>query len=195
MAIDAPHQARRLAGYQRKQAQAQHEKGLLIVYTGAGKGKTTAAFGMALRAIAHGFHIGVVQFIKSDPDAAECKLLSRFAQVDFHVAGAGCTWQSEPQLNLAAAQRGWMEVERMLDDPRYHLLLLDELNLALKYRYLDEALVLERFAQRRPQLHIVVTGRHAPAALLQQADLVSEVRALKHPYREQGVKAQPGIEF
>lgn len=188
--------ARRLAGYQRKQARADQEKGLLIVYTGSGKGKTTAAFGMALRAIGHGLQVGVVQFIKNQQNSAERTVLSRFENVDFHIVGEGCTWQTQDQaLDIAAAQRGWVEVERMMDDPRYTLLVLDELNLVLKYGYLDLARVLERFSKRRPQLHIVVTGRHAPTALLEQADLVSEIRAIKHPYREQGVKAQPGIEF
>lgn len=188
--------ARRQAGYERKQARADREKGLLIVYTGSGKGKTTAAFGMALRAIGHGLKVGVVQFIKGGQDSAERAALRRFENMDFQTLGEGFTWQTQDRArDIAAAERGWAEAERMIDDPSYALVILDELNLVLKYRYLDLARVLARFSSRRAELHIVVTGRHAPEALIEQADLVSDVRAVKHPYREQGVKAQRGIEF
>ena len=188
--------ARRQAGYERKQAHADREKGLLIVYTGSGKGKTTAAFGMALRAIGHGLKVGVVQFIKGGQDSAERTALRRFENMDFQTLGEGFTWQTQDRArDIAAAERGWAEAERMIDDPGYALVILDELNLVLKYRYLDLARVLARFSSRRAELHIVVTGRHAPEALIEQADLVSDVRAVKHPYREQGVKAQRGIEF
>ena len=188
--------ARRQAGYERKQACADREKGLLIVYTGSGKGKTTAAFGMALRAIGHGLKVGVVQFIKGGQDSAERAALRRFENMDFQTLGEGFTWQTQDRArDIAAAERGWAEAERMIDDPGYALVILDELNLVLKYRYLDLARVLAKFASRRAELHLVVTGRHAPEALVEQADLVSDVRAVKHPYREQGVKAQRGIEF
>ena len=188
--------ARRQAGYERKQARADREKGLLIVYTGPGKGKTTAAFGIALRAIGHGLKVGVVQFIKGGQDSAERAVLCRFENVDFQTLGEGFTWQTQDRArDIAAAERGWAEAERMIDDPGYALVILDELNLVLKYGYLDLARVLARFSSRRAELHIVVTGRHAPEALIEQADLVSDVRAVKHPYREQGVKAQRGIEF
>ncbi|MDQ5908129.1 MAG: cob(I)alamin adenosyltransferase [Pseudomonadota bacterium] len=187
---------RRQAGYDRKQAQATREKGLLIVYTGPGKGKTTAAFGMALRAIGHGLRVGIVQFIKGGQDSAERAVLSGFEKVDFQTLGEGFTWQTQDrERDIAAAERGWAEAERMIQDPAYALVILDELNLVLKYDYLDLARVLATFSARRPELHLVTTGRHAPAALLEQADLVSEIRAIKHPYREQGVKAQRGIEF
>lgn len=188
--------ARRQAGYDRKQARADREKGLLIVYTGPGKGKTTAAFGMALRAIGHGLTVGIVQFIKGGQDSAERAVLSRFKTVDFQTLGEGFTWQTQDrERDIAAAERGWAEAERMIGDPGYALVILDELNLVLKYGYLDLARVLATFLARRPDLHVVVTGRHAPDALIEQADLVSEIRAIKHPYREQGVKAQKGIEF
>ncbi len=187
---------RRQAGYDRKQAQATREKGLLIVYTGSGKGKTTAAFGMALRAIGHGLRVGIVQFIKGGQDSAERAVLSGFEKVDFQTLGEGFTWQTQDrERDMAAAERGWAEAERMIQDPGYALVILDELNLVLKYDYLDVARVLATFNTRRPELHLVTTGRHAPAALLEQADLVSEIRSIKHPYREQGVKAQRGIEF
>lgn len=188
--------ARRQAGYERKQARATDEKGLLIVYTGPGKGKTTAAFGMALRAIGHGLKVGIVQFIKGGQDSAERAVLSRFETVDFQTLGEGFTWQTQDrERDMAAVERGWAEAERMIGDPGYDLVILDELNLVLKYGYLDLTQVLATFSARRPELHIVVTGRNAPEALMELADLVSEIRAIKHPYREQGVKAQRGIEF
>lgn len=188
--------ARRKAGYERKQARAADEKGLLIVFTGAGKGKTTAALGMALRAIGHGMQVGVVQFIKGGQDSAERAVLSGFENVDFQVIGDGFTWLTQNrEQDIATAERAWAEAERMIHDPRYALVILDELNIVLKYGYLDLTRVLETFSKRRSELHIVVTGRNAPDALVAQADLVSEIRAIKHPYREQGVKAQKGIEF
>lgn len=188
--------ARRKAGYERKQARAAGEKGLLIIFTGAGKGKTTAALGMALRAIGHGMQVGVVQFIKGGQDSAERAVLSGFENVDFQVIGDGFTWLTQNrEQDIATAERAWAEAERMIHDPRYALVILDELNIVLKYGYLDLTRVLETFSKRRSELHIVVTGRNAPDALVAQADLVSEIRAIKHPYREQGVKAQKGIEF
>ena len=187
---------RRKAGYERKQARASREKGLLMVFTGPGKGKTTAAFGMALRAIGHGMRVGVVQFIKAGQDSAEKLVLSRFENVDFQVIGDGFTWLTQNrERDMATAERAWAEAERMIGDPRYDLVILDELNPVLKYGYLELARVLAAFGARRTELHLVVTGRNAPAALVELADLVSEIRAIKHPYREQGVKAQKGIEF
>lgn len=188
--------ARRKAGYEHKQARATDEKGLLIVFTGPGKGKTTAAFGMALRAIGHGMQVGIVQWIKGGQDSAERAVFSGFENVDFQVIGDGFTWLTQNrEQDIATAERAWTEAERMIGDPRYELVILDELNLVLNYGYLDLARVLAAFSARRAALHIVVTGRNAPEALVAQADLVSEIRAVKHPYREQGVKAQKGIEF
>ena len=192
----ARHTARRKAGYERKQARATGEKGLLLVFTGPGKGKTTAAFGMALRAVGHRMRVGVVQFIKGGRDSAERAVLSRFENVDFQVIGDGFTWLTQNrEQDVATAERAWAEAERMIGDPGYDLIILDELNIVLHYGYLDLARVLAAFSARRPGLHIAVTGRNAPAALVELADLVSEIRAIKHPYREQGVKAQKGIEF
>ena len=187
---------RRKAGYERKQARATREKGLLLVFTGPGKGKTTAAFGMALRAVGHGMQVGVVQFIKGGQDSAERAMLSRFEKVDFQMIGDGFTWLTQNrEQDIATAERAWAEAERMIGDPRYDLVILDELNIVLNYGYLDLARVLAIFSARRPELHITVTGRNAPAALMDLADLVSEIRCVKHPYREQGVRAQRGIEF
>lgn len=188
--------ARRKAGYEHKQARATREKGLLMVFTGPGKGKTTAAFGMTLRAVGHDMRVGVVQFIKGARDSAERTVLSRFENVDFQTIGDGFTWLTQDrERDVATAERAWAEAERMIGDPRCDLVILDELNPVLHYGYLDPARVLAVFSARRPDLHIVVTGRNAPEALVEQADLVSEIRAIKHPYREQGVKAQRGIEF
>ena len=188
--------ARRKAGYEHKQARATREKGLLMVFTGPGKGKTTAAFGMTLRAVGHDMRVGVVQFIKGARDSAERTVLSRFENVDFQTIGDGFTWLTQDrERDVATAERAWAEAERMIGDPRCDLVILDELNPVLHYGYLDPARVLAVFSARRPDLHIVVTGRNAPEALVEQADLVSEIRAIKHPYRGQGVKAQRGIEF
>lgn len=187
---------RRKAGYERKQASATVEKGLLIVYTGPGKGKTTAALGMALRAIGHGMTVGVVQFIKGRQDSAERVVLSRFENVDFQVIGDGFTWLTQNrEQDIATAERAWAEAERMIQDAHYELVILDELNPVLHYGYLDPARVLAILSHRQPKLHIVVTGRNAPPGLVEQADLVSDIHSVKHPYREQGVKAQRGIEF
>lgn len=188
--------ARRKAGYEHKQACATREQDLLIVFTGPGKGKTTAAFGMALRAIGHGMAVGIVQFIKGKQESAERAVLSRFENVDFQAIGDGFTWLTQDrERDIATAERAWTAAERMIQDSRYQLVILDELNPVLHYGYLDLARVLATFATRRPKLHIVVTGRNAPEALVEQADLVSDIHAVKHPYRERGVKAQKGIEF
>jgi len=187
---------KRKAGYDRKQTQATQEKGLLIVHTGTGKGKSTAAFGMGLRAVGHGMTLGVVQFIKSAQDSAEYRVLSQFDNVDFQTIGDGFTWLTQNRAqDIATAERAWSEAARMLADPRYDMIILDELNVILKYGYLDLDNVLERLAKRRGRLHAIVTGRHAPFELIDLADLVSDMRAVKHPYKEQGVKAQKGIEF
>lgn len=188
--------ARRAAGHARKQAKASREKGLLIVYTGSGKGKSTAAFGMGLRAVAHGMQLGVVQFIKGVTDSAEQRVFSRFDRVDFRVMGEGFTWRTQDrERDIATAERAWGEAERMITDPGYDMVILDELNLVLRYAYLDLDRVLATLSRRRERLHVIVTGRHAPPALIAIADLVSVIRSIKHPYHEQGVKAQQGIEF
>lgn len=183
-------------GFEKKKAAAQKEKGLLIVYTGTGKGKSTAAFGMGMRIIGHGMKLGVVQFIKGALHSAEREVLGAHANCDFHVVGAGYTWNTQDrEADMRTAAKGWAEAVRMINDPSYDMVILDELNIVLKYQYLDLAEVLEVFAQRRDMLHIVVTGRHAPEALIEAADLVSDIRPLKHPYKEQGIKAQKGVEF
>ena len=183
-------------GFEKKKAAAQKEKGLLIVNTGTGKGKSSAAFGMGLRVLGHGMKLGVVQFIKGALQSAERQVLGSHPLCDFHVVGNGYTWDTQDrEADMKTAARGWSEARRMIDDSSYHMVILDELNIVLKYQYLDLTQVLEVFRNRREMLHIVVTGRHAPAQLIELADLVSEIRPLKHPYQEQGVKAQKGVEF
>ncbi|MGF1615303.1 MAG: cob(I)yrinic acid a,c-diamide adenosyltransferase [Gammaproteobacteria bacterium] len=187
---------KRRAGYDKKQACATQEKGLLIVNTGTGKGKTTAAFGMVLRALGHGMKVGILQFIKGARPSAEREVLARFAGVDFKTMGDGFTWITQDRdQDVATAWKAWAEAKRMIADPSYAMVILDEFNVILRYQYLPLEEVLDTLCSRRPMLHVVVTGRHAPAKLIAAADLVSEIRPIKHPYREQGVKAQPGIEF
>jgi len=187
---------KRNAGYEKKQARATLEKGLLIVNTGTGKGKSTAAFGMALRAVGHGMRVGVVQFIKGAMHTAERDVLQKFAQVEFHTIGDGFTWHTQNRAqDMATAQKAWAVAATMVGDASYDMVVLDELNVILKYDYLDFATVLGALQNRPPMQHIIVTGRHARAELIAAADLVSEITPLKHPYKEQGVKAQRGVEF
>ena len=187
---------KRNQSYQKKKARATREKGLLIVNTGTGKGKSTAAFGMVLRAVGHGMKVGVVQFIKGAMSTAERDVLQTFEEVEFHSIGDGFTWLTQDrERDVATAERAWAEATRMLAEPSYDMVVLDELNVILKYRYLDPDAVLRALRARREMLHVIVTGRHAGEALIEAADLVSEIRPVKHPYREQGVKAQKGIEF
>ena len=183
-------------GFEKKKAAAQKEKGLLIVYTGTGKGKSTAAFGMGMRIIGHGMKLGVVQFIKGALHSAEREVLGGHANCDFHVVGEGYTWNTQDrEADVRTAAKGWAEAVRMINDPSYDMVILDELNIVLKYQYLDMAEVLDVFTKRREMLHIVVTGRHASEELIEAADLVSDIRPIKHPYKEQGIKAQKGVEF
>jgi len=183
-------------GFERKKAAAQKEKGLLIVHTGTGKGKSTAAFGMGLRVLGHGMRLGVVQFIKGALDSAERRVLSAHPSCDFQVVGQGYTWNTQDrEADMKTAAQGWAEACRMMRDPAYGMVILDEINVVLKYDYLDLQSVLAAFQERRAMLHVVATGRHAPPELIEIADLVSEMRPIKHPYREQGVKAQKGVEY
>ncbi|HQT00986.1 MAG: cob(I)yrinic acid a,c-diamide adenosyltransferase [Hydrogenophilales bacterium 16-64-46] len=174
-------------------AAATDERGLLLVVTGNGKGKSTAAFGMVARGLGHGFKVGVVQFIKSRTDTGEEAFLGQ--QAEWHVTGDGFTWDTQNrEQDIATAQRGWAIAARMLADPAFNLVVLDELTYLLNYGYLDADLVLDALAQRPPMQHVVVTGRAAPAALVELADTVSEIADVKHAFRA-GVKAQPGIDL
>lgn len=188
--------ARRKAVQDAEVAEKTIEKGLLIVHTGPGKGKSTAAFGLALRILGHGGRVGVVQFIKGAWHSAERDALASFGdRVEWHSMGEGFTWETQDRgRDIAAAARAWDKARELIADPTIDLLILDELNIALRYDYLPLAEVIAAFAQRRPGLHIVVTGRNAKAELIEAADLVTEMGLLKHHFKA-GVKAQKGIEF
>jgi cob(I)alamin adenosyltransferase len=172
------------------------EKGLLIVHTGAGKGKSTAAFGLALRMLGRGHRVGVVQFIKGAWHSAERDALARFdEQVVWHTMGEGFTWETQDRVrDVAAAERAWAKARELMADESFGLVILDELNIALRYDYLELAAVVAALGARRPSLHVVVTGRNAKPELLAAADLVTEMTLVKHHFAA-GVKAQPGIEF
>jgi len=172
------------------------EKGLLIVHTGPGKGKSTAAFGLALRMLGRGKRVGVVQFIKGAWHSAERDALARFGdQVEWHSMGEGFTWETQDLArDIAAAESAWGKACELMADERFSLVILDELNIALRYDYLDLAAVVAALTARRPGLHVVVTGRNAKAELVAAADLVTEMTLVKHHFAA-GVKAQAGIEF
>ncbi|CAH1678163.1 Corrinoid adenosyltransferase [Hyphomicrobiales bacterium] len=172
------------------------EKGLLIVHTGKGKGKSTAAFGLMLRALGHGWPVGVVQFIKGAWSTGERKALEAFGdQVRWHSMGEGFTWETQDKArDIAAATRAWEKAKELMADPAIRLVVLDELNIALRYEYLPLDEVVAALAARRPDLHVIVTGRNAKPELIAAADLVTEMTPVKHHF-EAGVRAQEGIEF
>jgi cob(I)alamin adenosyltransferase len=172
------------------------EKGLLIVHTGKGKGKSTAAFGMVMRCLGHGLKVGIVQFVKGGWETGERTLLANYPDLaTFRTMGGGFTWETQDRArDIAAARAAWEQAKALMADPELHLLLLDELNIVLRYDYLPIAEVVETLRARRPDLHVVVTGRNAKPELVEAADLVTEMTMVKHPFRS-GVKAQMGIEF
>ena len=172
------------------------EKGLLIVHTGTGKGKSTAAFGLALRMLGRGHRVGVVQFIKGAWHSAERDALARFGdQLVWHTMGEGFTWETQDRArDVAAAERAWSKALELMADPSLAMIVLDELNIALRYDYLDLNAVVTALTARRPDLHVVVTGRNAKPEMVAAADLVTEMTLVKHHFAA-GVKAQPGIEF
>jgi cob(I)alamin adenosyltransferase len=172
------------------------EKGLLMVHTGPGKGKSTAAFGLALRMLGRGRRVAVVQFIKGAWDSGERRALETFGdRVAWRSMGEGFTWETQDLArDVAAAERAWAQAEAFLDDPSFGLVVLDELNIALRYGYLPLERVVARLAARREGLHVVVTGRNAKPELVEAADCVTEFGAVKHHFAA-GVKAQEGVEF
>jgi cob(I)alamin adenosyltransferase len=188
--------AKRKAVQDAEVAEKTIEKGLLIVHTGPGKGKSTAAFGLALRMLGRGHRVGVVQFIKGAWHTAERDALAAFgAQVSWHTMGEGFTWETQDLArDIAAAERAWAKSLELMADPSFGLVILDELNIALRYEYLDLQAVVTALSARRAGLHVVVTGRNAKPELIAAADLVTEMRLVKHHFAA-GVKAQPGIEF
>jgi cob(I)alamin adenosyltransferase len=172
------------------------EKGLLIVHTGKGKGKSTAAFGMVFRALGNGMKVGIVQFVKGKWQTGERLALEKFSdQVTMHTMGEGFTWETQDRArDIAAARAAWQKAEALVTDGEHQFVLLDELNIVLRYEYLDVSEVLAVLKARPPMKHVVVTGRNARDELIEAADLVTEMEQVKHPFRS-GVKAQRGIEF
>lgn len=174
------------------------EKGLVIVHTGAGKGKSSSGFGMILRCIAHGMPCAVVQFIKGAWDTGERRLIEgNFSTLcQFHAMGEGFTWETQDKArDIAAARAGWEKAKELIRDPAIRFVLLDEINIALRYDYLDIAEIVEFLKTSKPPMtHVVLTGRNAKDELIEIADLVTEMTLVKHPFRS-GIKAQPGVEF
>ncbi|MCE7028916.1 cob(I)yrinic acid a,c-diamide adenosyltransferase [Jiella avicenniae] len=172
------------------------EKGLLIVHTGKGKGKSTAAFGLVFRALGNGMKVGVVQFVKGKWETGERKILERFPdRVTMTAMGDGFTWETQDrQRDIAAAKAAWERAKAMIMDEEHQMVLLDEMNIVLRYDYLDLAEVIDFLKNKPADKHVVVTGRNAKDELIELADLVTEMEMVKHPFRA-GVKAQKGIEF
>ncbi|MEP0915467.1 cob(I)yrinic acid a,c-diamide adenosyltransferase [Leptolyngbya sp. DQ-M1] len=193
----------RLKMQRRKQVQDQRiadrtrEKGLIIVNTGNGKGKTTAALGMVLRSLGHGYKVAIVQFIKGAWEPAEKAAFEHWGdQLEFHAMGEGFTWETQDRdRDILKATEAWERALSYIQNPNFRLILLDEVNVALKLGYLEVETVLAGLDQKPEDSHVILTGRGAPAALVDRADLVTEMTIVKHPFREQGIKAQPGIEF
>jgi cob(I)alamin adenosyltransferase len=179
-----------------KIAAADKQIGIIIVNTGNGKGKSSSAFGMAVRALGHGMKVGVVQFIKGAMSTGEERFLSRFPdEVSFHAMGEGYTWETQNrERDIAKAQQAWEQAMRFLADPAIGLVVLDELNIALKYRYLDVHVVIADLLDRPAMQHVVVTGRGAPPELIEVADTVTEMNVVKHAFKA-GIAAQAGTEW
>lgn len=176
-------------------ARATVERGVLLVLTGNGKGKSSSAFGMAARALGHGMKVGVVQFVKGAGSTGEETFFRRFPEVEYHVMGTGFTWETQNRAqDVAAARAAWAVAAKLLQDPAVALVVLDELNIVLGLGYLTVDEILPDISARPPHQHVVVTGRNAPQALIDAADTVTEMRDVKHAYRA-GIKAQPGIEL
>ena len=200
-AEDARHaakMARKKAARDRMMAEKSGERGLIIVHTGAGKGKSSAAFGMIVRCVAHGFPCAVVQFIKGAWDTGERRLLTtHFGELcQFYAMGEGFTWETQDRArDIAAAQAGWEKAKELISNPDLRMIVLDEINIALRYDYLDINEVVAFLKDSKPPLtHVVLTGRNAKQELIDAADLVTEMTLVKHPFRS-GIKAQPGVEF
>lgn len=182
--------------YEERKAAATREKGLIVVFTGTGKGKSTAAFGMLLRALEHGMKAAVVQYVKGAIATAETGAFARFGeQIEWHRMGEGFHWiTQDAELDKKAAERAWELSCELMARPDLGMLILDELLVSLRLRQLDESRVLEALANKREDLHVVLTGRGASDAIIERADLVTEMKMIKHPYKS-GIRAQAGIEF
>lgn len=183
---------------QQRLAEMQDRKGLIIVNTGQGKGKSSAAFGMVFRSLGHDLPVAVVQFIKGAWEPGEAKLLRQMPGdlVEFYAMGEGFTWETQDrERDIAHAQAAWQKSLELIQSQRFHLILLDEINVALKLGYLEIDTILQGLDQKPEDLHLVLTGRGAPATLIERSDLVTEMKLIKHPFREQGIKAQMGVEY
>jgi cob(I)alamin adenosyltransferase len=188
---------RRKAIQDKRIAETVGEQGLVIVHTGAGKGKTTAALGMVLRSLGHGFRVAIVQFIKGAWEPAEKRAFEPWGeQLVFHATGGGFTWETQDRVrDKEMAQAGWEVAAGYLSDPEFKLVLLDEVNVALRKAYLSVEQVLAGIERRPTNTHVVLTGRNAPEELIERADLVTEMALVKHPLKHKKVRAQAGIEF
>jgi len=199
-AKDPERHARRMAAKQKimqeRIASAQKEQGVLLVLTGPGKGKSSSGFGMVARALGHGMKVGIVQFIKGAFSTGEEAFFRSLPNVTYHVMGQGYTWDTQDRArDVAAANAAWEQAKRMLQDDSYHMVLLDELNIALRYENLDLDQVLDDLQARPDMQHAIVTGRYAPQPLIDLADTVTEMKVVKHAFKDQGIKAQKGIEL
>ncbi len=188
---------RRKEVQEKRLSQSIDKKGLIIVNTGNGKGKTTAALGMVLRSLGHGFRVAIIQFIKGAWDPAEKAIFTKWEnQIEFHAMGEGFTWETQDRdRDIQKAQLAWETSLNYIRNPEFQLILLDEVNVALKLGYLTVDQVLLGLGEKTEDAHIILTGRGAPQELIEKADLVTEMTLIKHPFKSQGVKAQPGIEF
>ncbi|MFZ1513543.1 MAG: cob(I)yrinic acid a,c-diamide adenosyltransferase [Tabrizicola sp.] len=198
LARHASKMAKKKAARDKIMAGKEGEKGLIIVHTGAGKGKSSSGFGMILRCVAHGMPSAVVQFIKGAWDTGERRLITEnFSDLcQFHAMGEGFTWETQDKTrDIAAARAGWEKAKELIRNPEIRMVLLDEINIALRYDYLEIGEVLEFLKAEKPPLtHVVLTGRNAKEELIEAADLVTEMTLIKHPFRS-GIKGQPGVEF
>jgi cob(I)alamin adenosyltransferase len=188
---------RRKAIQDKRIAETVGEQGLVIVHTGAGKGKTTAALGMVLRSLGHGHRVAIVQFIKGAWEPAEKRAFEPWGdQIVFHATGGGFTWETQDRVrDKSMAQTGWEVALGYLADPAFKLVLLDEVNIALRKEYVSVEQVLDGIERRPPNTHVVLTGRNAPDEIIERADLVTEMTLIKHPLKHKKVRAQAGIEF
>lgn len=182
--------------YEKRKEAAAEEKGLIIVHTGSGKGKSTAAFGMLLRAVHHGLRVGVVQYVKGPMATGEAEVAKKFGgQVEWHRMGEGFTWNTQDkELDRRAARSAWEKSLELMRNPDIGMVILDEINVSVRLEQLPLAEVLDALREKREMLHVVLTGRGAKDELIEIADLVTEMKMIKHPYRA-GIKAQKGIEF
>lgn len=186
---------RKKAVVDEKIKQAQRDQGVLIINTGNGKGKSSSGFGMVARALGHDMKVGIVQFIKGSFSTGEESFFRRFPEVDYHVMGEGFTWETQDrERDIQAAQAAWDKAKHMLSNPDYQLVLLDEMNIALKYQYIDINDVIETLQNRPEMQHVIITGRAAKPELIEIADTVTEMREVKHAFKS-GIKAQKGLEL